>query len=98
MMAKGMAENRANQAVQDWMSQFGNARVQLGTDEHFTLKNSQLDLLHPWYETQDNLVFSQGSLHWTDDRTQMNLGTGIRHFTADAMAGANLFLAVTTPR
>lgn len=92
MMAKGMAESRANQAVQDWMNQFGTARVQLGVDENFTLKRSSLNLLHPWYDTPDNLVFSQTGIHRTDERTQTNLGIGYRHFRSNDMFGANLFL------
>ncbi len=35
------------------------ARVSLGVDEDFSLKSSSFEFLHPWYETPDNLVFSQ---------------------------------------
>ncbi len=42
----------------DWLSRFGTARITLGVDEDFSLKNSQFDFLHPWYETPDNLFFS----------------------------------------
>ncbi|EDP9653688.1 hypothetical protein AH868_004643, partial [Salmonella enterica subsp. enterica serovar Minnesota] len=101
-MARGMATGKANQTVQDWLSQFGNARVQLNADSDFSLKNSALDLLHPWYETPDDLFFSQGSLHRTDSRGQANLGFGWRHWTTgtaprglfhgDYMTGLNTFL------
>ncbi|EBP1382703.1 hypothetical protein LU90_24420, partial [Salmonella enterica] len=101
-MARGMATGKANQTVQDWLSQFGNARVQLNADSDFSLKNSALDLLHPWYETPDDLLFSQGSLHRTDSRGQANLGFGWRHWTTgtathgplhgDYMTGLNTFL------
>lgn len=38
------------------------------------------------------MLFSQTSLHRTDDRNQTNIGLGIRHFTHDnAMLGANVF-------
>ncbi|HAL2497144.1 TPA: attachment protein, partial [Escherichia coli] len=38
------------------------------------------------------VLFSQTSLHRTDDRNQTNIGLGIRHFTPDnAMLGANVF-------
>ncbi|HCT9861404.1 TPA: inverse autotransporter beta domain-containing protein, partial [Escherichia coli] len=41
---------------------------------------------------QDYVLFSQTSLHRTDDRNQTNIGLGIRHFTPDnAMLGANVF-------
>lgn len=44
-MARGMAMSEATKEVQAWMSQFGTARVQLDADQHFSLKNSQFDLL-----------------------------------------------------
>ncbi|PKA29255.1 invasin [Cedecea lapagei] len=90
-MARGMATGEAGDALQQWLSHFGTARVQLDADEHFSLKNSQLDLLIPLYDQGDNLVFTQGSLHRTDSRTQANLGAGMRHFTPTWMLGGNLF-------
>ncbi|EAP4732882.1 hypothetical protein EGD47_26410, partial [Salmonella enterica] len=64
--------------------------------------NSALDLLHPWYETPDDLFFSQVGLHRTDSRGQANLGFGWRHWTTgtaprglfhgDYMTGLNTFL------
>ncbi|MBA6284124.1 inverse autotransporter beta domain-containing protein, partial [Salmonella enterica subsp. enterica serovar Irumu] len=75
-MARGMALGKANQTLQDWFRHLGNARVQLNADSDFSLKNSAFDLLHPWYETPDDLFFSQGSLHRTDSRGQANLGFG----------------------
>ncbi|HCT7294684.1 TPA: inverse autotransporter adhesin YeeJ, partial [Escherichia coli] len=47
--------------------------------------------LHPWYETPDNLFFSQHTLHRTDERTQINNGLGWRHFTPTWMSGINFF-------
>lgn len=82
---------RPGGALQQWLSHFGTARVQLDADERFSLKNSQFDLLIPLYNQGDNLVFTQGSLHRTDSRTQANLGTGWRHFTPTYMLGGNLF-------
>lgn len=70
---------------------FGTARITLGVDEDFSLKNSQFDFLHPWYETPDNLFFSQHTLHRTDERTQINNGLGWRHFTPTWMSGINFF-------
>ncbi|EHN5889183.1 inverse autotransporter beta domain-containing protein, partial [Salmonella enterica subsp. enterica serovar Newport] len=90
-MARGMAAGAAGEEVQQWLNQFGTARVQLDTDDHFSLKNSALDLLIPLYDRGENLVFTQGSLHRTDDRSQANLGTGFRHFMSGSMMGGNLF-------
>ncbi|MCF6614567.1 Ig-like domain-containing protein, partial [Escherichia coli] len=67
-------------------------RVSLGVDEDFSLKSSSFEFLHPWYETPDNLVFSQHTLHRTDDRTQTNHGIGWRYFTPSWMSGVNMFI------
>lgn len=91
-MARGMATGAASSEIQQWLSRFGTARVQLDADKNFSLKNSQLDLLVPLYEQKDSLVFTQGSIHRTDDRTQSNLGFGYRWFAAGWMLGANTFL------
>ncbi|WP_277973472.1 inverse autotransporter beta domain-containing protein, partial [Pantoea agglomerans] len=90
-MARGMATGEAGGALQQWLSHFGTARVQLDADKNFSLKNSQFDLLMPLYDQGDNLAFTQGSLHRTDSRTQANLGAGWRHFTPTYMLGGNLF-------
>lgn len=101
-MARGMATGEASRQASDWLKNFGNARVQLNMNEDFSLKNSQFDLLHPWWEVPDAMLFSQGSLHRTDDRTQANLGFGWRHWTDGSapygilsgpyMTGLNTFL------
>ncbi|ECL5250922.1 invasin, partial [Salmonella enterica] len=91
-MVRSMASVAAGSEIQQWLSRFGTARVQLDTDKDFSLKNSQLDLLIPFYEQKDRLVFTQGSLHRTDDRTQSNLGLGYRWFADNWMLGANTFL------
>ena len=90
-MARGWASSQASGAMIDWLSRFGTARITLGVDEDFSLKNSQFDFLHPWYETPDNLFFSQHTLHRTDERTQINNGLGWRHFTPTWMSGINFF-------
>ncbi|EPC5692273.1 Ig-like domain-containing protein [Escherichia coli] len=90
-MARGWASSQTAGAMTDWLSRFGTARITLGVDEDFSLKNSQLDFLHPWYETPDNLFFSQHTLHRTDERTQINNGLGWRHFTPTWMSGINFF-------
>ncbi|ENR4353437.1 inverse autotransporter beta domain-containing protein, partial [Salmonella enterica] len=89
--ATSMATSAASGVLQQWLSHFGTARVQLNADKNFSLKNSQFDLLMPLYDQGDNLVFTQSSLHRTDSRTQANLGAGWRHFTPTYMLGGNLF-------
>ncbi len=90
-MARGWASSQASGAMTDWLSRFGTARITLGVDEDFSLKNSQFDFLHPRYETPDNLFFSRHTLHRTDERTQINNGLGWRHFTPTWMSGINFF-------
>nr|WP_250910826.1 Ig-like domain-containing protein [Escherichia coli] len=90
-MARGWASSQTSGAMTDWLSRFDTARITLGVDEDFSLKNSQFDFLHPWYETPDNLFFSQHTLHRTDERTQINNGLGWRHFTPTWLSGINFF-------
>jgi len=82
---------RANSSLEQWLDQYGTARIQLDVDEHFSLKNSQFDLLLPLWEQENRLFFTQGSFHRTDDRNQTNLGFGYRYFTAGYMVGGNVF-------
>ncbi|OUF04852.1 hypothetical protein AZ021_004517, partial [Enterobacter ludwigii] len=90
-MARGITTGEAGGALQQWLSHFGTARVQLDADKNFSLKNSQFDLLMPLYDQDNEMVFSQGSLHRTDSRSQANLGAGWRHFTPTYMLGGNMF-------
>ncbi|QLM93552.1 inverse autotransporter adhesin EaeX/Air [Escherichia coli] len=91
-MARGWVASSASAQATDWLSRWGTARVSLGVDEDFSLKSSSFEFLHPWYETPDNLVFSQHTLHRTDDRTQTNHGIGWRYFTPSWMSGVSMFI------
>ncbi len=91
-MARGMATGAVGGEVQQWLSKFGTARVQLDADKNFSLKQSQLELLVPLHEKKGQLVFAQGSVHRTDERTQTNLGVGYRWFNDGWMLGGNTFL------
>lgn len=83
---------QATKEVVDWLQQYGNARIKLNVDDSFSLKDAEFDFLYPWMDTKDYVLFSQTSLHRTDDRNQANIGVGVRHFTPDnAMLGANIF-------
>ena len=91
-VARGVIMGKATAEIQDWLSPLGTARIQMGADKNFSLKNSQLDLLIPLQENRDSLFFSQGSIHRTDTRSQVNLGLGFRYFNDGWMLGANTFL------
>ena len=83
--------NKANEKIEQWLNQFGHARVLLSTDKNFTLESSSADLLIPLYDQEKNLVFSQTSYHRKDSRSQINQGIGYRHFTERFMLGINAF-------
>ncbi|EMW87885.1 inverse autotransporter adhesin FdeC [Escherichia coli] len=89
----GMATAKANQEIQEWLGEYGTARVKLNVDKDFSLKDSSLEMLYPIYDTPTNMLFTQGAIHRTDDRTQSNIGFGWRHFSGnDWMAGVNTFI------
>ncbi|OAT25897.1 Ig-like domain-containing protein [Proteus myxofaciens] len=83
--------SKANSEIEQWLNQFGHARVSLSTDKKFTLEGSSADLLIPLYDHEKNLVFSQTSYHRKDSRSQLNQGIGYRHFTDKFMLGLNAF-------
>ncbi|WP_050074834.1 inverse autotransporter beta domain-containing protein, partial [Yersinia intermedia] len=89
--ALNAANAKASQEVSNWLNGKGKARVKLDADRHLSLKNSQLDLLVPLWENESHMVFTQGSVHRTDDRTQSNLGLGYRYFADSYALGANTF-------
>ncbi|HBA3646415.1 TPA: intimin-like adhesin FdeC [Escherichia coli] len=89
----GMATAKATQEIQEWLGKYGTARVKLNADKDFSLKDSSLEMLYPIYDTPTNILFTQGAIHRTDDRTQSNIGFGWRHFSGnDWMAGVNTFI------
>lgn len=83
--------NKANAEIEQWLSQFGHAKVSLSTDKNFTLESSSADLLVPLYDQEKNLVFSQTSYHRKDSRSQFNQGIGYRYFADRFMLGVNAF-------
>lgn len=83
--------SKANQQIEQWLNQFGHARVSLSTDKKFTLEGSSADLLIPLYDSEKNLFFSQTSYHRKDSRSQLNQGIGYRHFADKFMIGLNAF-------
>ncbi|MCO5784521.1 inverse autotransporter beta domain-containing protein, partial [Citrobacter meridianamericanus] len=84
--ATGIASGMANQAAQDWLSQFGNARLSFSTQG-----TGSADVLLPLIDTPDMLLYTQPGLRRSDSRTTGNLGVGARFFTPDWMLGVNSF-------
>lgn len=91
-LARSALSGAATTQVQQWLSRTGTARVRLDVDNKLSLKNSSLEILHPLYDKNDWMLFSQGGIHRADDRSQINLGLGARHFSGESMVGMNTFL------
>ncbi|MTC56852.1 MULTISPECIES: Ig-like domain-containing protein [Providencia] len=89
--ARELLTTAASSYAQDWFNRFGSSQIHLEADKKFSLKNSQIDLLMPWYETEDNLIFSQTSLHRKEGRIETNLGLGARWYGEGQMIGGNTF-------
>lgn len=93
--AAGLAAGQASATVQDWLSQFGTAQVNLRMDSDFSLKDSSADVLIPLYNGERNVLFTQAGLRDHDRYFTTNLGLGHRHFLDDWMLGANVFWDAT---
>ncbi|EAQ6244457.1 inverse autotransporter beta domain-containing protein [Salmonella enterica] len=71
----------ATNAVQNWLQQFGTARVNLGLDNDLSLESASLDILLPLYDDKKhNLLFTQLGGRRDDDRNIINAGVGYRYF------------------
>ncbi|WP_198528578.1 inverse autotransporter beta domain-containing protein [Buttiauxella noackiae] len=90
--ARSQAGSASSSALQQWLSQFGTARVQLGVDNHFALSESAVDVLHPLYDNQQTMLFTQLGARHKDQRTTLNTGVGVRVFHDHWMYGVNTFL------
>ncbi|MGY4023911.1 inverse autotransporter beta domain-containing protein, partial [Aeromonas sobria] len=96
-VASQMVHDAAVQAVsktsQQWLEQFGTARVKIGVNEDFSLEGTELDLLVPMYDDGNQLWFAQSGLRHIDERTTFNAGIGVRFFKIDNwMLGSNMFI------
>ncbi|WP_186435626.1 inverse autotransporter beta domain-containing protein, partial [Xenorhabdus innexi] len=90
--ALGRLNGTINSEVQEWLSQFGTAKINLSVDRKGKLDNSSLDLLFPFYDNKaDWLIFSQLGYRNKDSRNTVNVGLGSRYFTSDWMYGFNTF-------
>ncbi|WP_217547608.1 Ig-like domain-containing protein [Pantoea sp. GbtcB22] len=81
----------ASQELQQWLNNFGTARVEFGTDSHFRPRAGAVDLLLPLYKTPERLLFTQNGVRNVDGQITGNFGLGQRHFIGDWMIGYNAF-------
>lgn len=84
--ARSIGENLVNQKIHDWLSQFGNARVQINTN-----KTGDVDLLVPVLDKPNSLLFSQIGIRANEHRNTTNLGVGYRQYQDAWMWGINSF-------
>lgn len=90
-MARSAATGAVNNSVEEWLGQFGTARVQLNLDGDFKAEGSEADLLIPVYENKSTILFTQLGFRHIDSRNTGNVGVGARHFVGDWMLGTNIF-------
>ncbi|EAA9297722.1 hypothetical protein ADQ49_25605, partial [Salmonella enterica subsp. enterica] len=85
-MATGIVSGMANQTVQDWLGQYGNARFSFSAQG-----TGSADLLLPLLDSPDYLLYTQSGVRRGDDRTTGNFGLGGRFYMSDWMLGVNTF-------
>ncbi|HCR3333872.1 TPA: inverse autotransporter beta domain-containing protein, partial [Morganella morganii] len=83
---RSIGQSLINQQINDWLNQYGRARVQLGTD-----KTADADFLLPLADNPDSLLFTQFGLRTKNERNTVNVGIGHRQYTDDWMWGVNSF-------
>ncbi|AOV96134.1 hypothetical protein A9798_03650 [Edwardsiella hoshinae] len=83
------ANQFANETLRDWLGQQGKGNVNVQFTRHGT---GSADLLLPWYDTENRLLFSQLGGRIDEDRTILNGGIGWRQYIAERwMLGGNAF-------
>lgn len=90
--AKSAATGYASSSAQQWLSQFGTARVQLNVDDNGNWDDSAIDFLAPLYDNKKSMLFTQLGLRAPDGRITGNMGMGVRTFYVENwMFGGNVF-------
>ncbi|QXH74834.1 Ig-like domain-containing protein [Pseudomonas atacamensis] len=90
-MVRSTVLNQANLKAEQWLGQYGTARVQVNVGNNSDMSGSDLDWLLPFYDDSKNLVFTQVGVRNQDERTIGNLGVGVRKTMGEWLYGANAF-------
>ncbi|HHT8826873.1 TPA: inverse autotransporter invasin Inv [Yersinia enterocolitica] len=90
-ITRSMVNDAANQEVKHWLNRFGTTQVNVNFDKKFSLKESSLDWLLPWYDSASYVFFSQLGIRNKDSRNTLNIGAGVRTFQQSWMYGFNTF-------
>ncbi|WP_440867932.1 Ig-like domain-containing protein [Symbiopectobacterium purcellii] len=84
--ARGIGEGLINQQVNDWLNQYGHAKVSVDTEGKISG-----DILFPMMDSPDSLLFSQTGIRTNKKRKTANLGLGYRQYLGSWMLGVNTF-------
>ncbi|WP_174849224.1 inverse autotransporter invasin Inv [Yersinia artesiana] len=90
-ITRSMVNDAANQEIKHWLNRFGTTQVNVNFDKKFSLKESSLDWLLPWYDSASYIFFSQLGIRNKDSRNTLNIGAGVRTFQQNWMYGFNTF-------
>ncbi|XBS69262.1 inverse autotransporter beta domain-containing protein [Acerihabitans sp. KWT182] len=90
-MLRSAATGELGQKAEQWLDQFGKARVQLNVNDDFHLDGSAFDLLIPLYDKPKEMLFSQWGYRNQDSRNTINIGAGSRTWVGNWMYGMNAF-------
>ncbi|MEQ1976846.1 inverse autotransporter beta domain-containing protein, partial [Xenorhabdus sp. SGI240] len=93
--AKTMVAQQLSSAVTStltsWLNQYGNARLTLPFDNHFSLKDVAFDGLLPFYQSISGTAFSQLGVKTHHGQTTTAVGFGYRYVADNWLWGANVF-------
>lgn len=84
-------KSRTTSALEKWLARFGTVRIDLNTNQRFTIDTGALDLLLPITDSKTLLSFSQLGIRKKDQQLTANLGFGQRYFNTNWMLGYNFF-------
>ncbi|MFM5429216.1 inverse autotransporter beta domain-containing protein, partial [Aeromonas veronii] len=90
---KSAFQSEANERVRALLGGFGSVEVELAFDNDFKLRKYSADVLTPFVDTSERMLFVQSGGRYDDitERTIFNLGVGQRHFYKEWMLGYNAF-------
>ncbi|MEV4978512.1 inverse autotransporter beta domain-containing protein, partial [Enterobacter ludwigii] len=90
--ATGLATHELSSSTEQWLNNFGTARIQLNIDDHGKWDHSSFDFLYPLFDNDKEILFAQMGFRAPDDRQTINLGMGVRTFTKNNwLIGGNIF-------
>ncbi|EMI5492987.1 inverse autotransporter beta domain-containing protein [Providencia stuartii] len=89
--AQNIAITKASSTIENWLNQYGTAQIGVQQTNKLSQSAISADILLPMYQSPDWLLFTQFGGRNFDDRTTLNLGSGIRRFSDPWMYGVNTF-------